>query len=462
MYRAAVHSVLVTPIGLGVPGNGLSQRCGVWADALAGISKLTRVVVPVVGPVDDDPTVLAAVRSIERSPLVPRLAQGVTRELGLTMGNHVHRHIGAVDVVVGVRSYMGDMCLGLQAATGARLVIDLDDDDVAFFTAAGHVDEAERFGHLIARVSQCADSMVSADGFGETHKVPNGVVVPANVDRARTSESAPRILFLGNMGYQPNRDAADWIIDEIAPEILRRRSDAVISIAGPGSDDLRAFGRGYVDDLETLMMETDVLIVPLREGSGTRIKILDAWAHGVPIVTTGVGIQGLDAVDGTHLLVADDAAAITGAVVRLLDEPELADEIATAGRQLVADRYSRDQAIEVAQSIVERVMSESGASDPQHQIVARAIDSIHTFETDEGLIVLDTTTGSVHELDPTASVIFSLIDGQLTDREIANEIRAIYDLDETPLDAVTSAVCDLVLTGLVLRVRRDNQGLRTK
>ena len=451
-----MHSVLVTPIGSGVPGNGLSQRCGLWVEALSALGKVTRVVVPVAGPADDGPDVIVFSRTGARSPLVPLLAQGVTRELGLTAGNHVHRHVGPVDAIVCFRSYMGEMCLGMQTATGARLVIDLDDDDVAFFAAAGQADEAERFRKLIAQISAKADDLVSVNGFGATTGVPNGVVVPERRDRLHQTGRRPSVLFLGNMGYQPNRDAAEWILDEIESEIIARCPDATVTIAGPGSEELSKFGRGFVDDLDSLMADADVLIAPLREGSGTRIKILDAWAHGVPVVSTRVGAQGLDAVDGIHLLLADDACLIADAVQRIVAEPELASELSTAGRQLVHDRYARATALDSARNVVRGVIGDESPAD----VVAQVIDTVHLVETDEGLIVLDTATGSVHALDPTASVIFSLIDGQSTDDEIAREIRAMYELEELPIDSVVSAVADLVEVGLASRVRLHRESLR--
>lgn len=431
-----------------------------WADALSTLGPVTRVEVPIVGPVDETPDVIVLAATAARSPLVPRLAQGITRELGFSAGNQVHRLVGPVDVIVGVRSYMGEMCLGMQTATGACLVVDLDDDDVAFFTAAGQPDEAERFRNLIAQIASRADVLVSADGFGDTEVVPNGVEVPEAAHRAVHNGRAPRVLFLGNMGYRPNHDAAKWIIDEIAPAILERFPASSITIAGPGSETLPRFGRGFVDDLEALMAATDVVIAPLREGSGTRIKILDAWVRGVPVVSTHVGVRGLGAIDGIHVLIADDASSIADAVVRLIETPSLVRDLGSAGRRLVIDKYSRDAALDSARAVVLQCAGGFPTDTNPPTVVARIIDTIHLTETEGGLIVLDTATGSVHALDPTASVIFSLIDGRSTDDEIAAELRAIYAIEETPIDAVVSVVSDLVQIGLASRVRLHREGLR--
>jgi polysaccharide biosynthesis protein PslH len=81
------------------------------------------------------------------------------------------------------------------------------------------------------------------------------------------------------------------------------------------------------------------MVVPVHSGSGMRVKILEAFGRGIPLVSTTVGVEGIDAVHGKHLLVADDPAEFAGAVVRLLSEPELASSLSRSGRELVEARY---------------------------------------------------------------------------------------------------------------------------
>jgi glycosyltransferase involved in cell wall biosynthesis len=95
-----------------------------------------------------------------------------------------------------------------------------------------------------------------------------------------------------------------------------------------------------VDDLRPHLSAAAVVVVPLRLGSGTRLKILEAWAMGRPVVSTALGAEGLDGVAGRHLLIADDPAEFASAVLRVLGEPALASELGRAGRALAAERYS--------------------------------------------------------------------------------------------------------------------------
>jgi glycosyltransferase involved in cell wall biosynthesis len=97
---------------------------------------------------------------------------------------------------------------------------------------------------------------------------------------------------------------------------------------------------GPVDDLRPHLAAASAVVVPLRLGSGTRLKILEAWAMARPVVSTTLGAEGLDAVPGRHLLVADDPADFARSVLRILGEPGLGDELGREGRALVSERYS--------------------------------------------------------------------------------------------------------------------------
>jgi len=97
---------------------------------------------------------------------------------------------------------------------------------------------------------------------------------------------------------------------------------------------------GYVEDILPFWQKTSVLVVPLKMGGGTRIKILEAMALGRPVVSTSKGCEGLDVVHGTHILIADDPEKFANNVTRLLQDPSLYDGLTLAARKLVEERYS--------------------------------------------------------------------------------------------------------------------------
>ena len=180
----------------------------------------------------------------------------------------------------------------------------------------------------------------------------NAAIVPIGVeirDRATVQPSGSRrLLSIATMHYPPNADALRWFLDGAWPLIAGDDSDARLDIAGPrppadlvaiGQSDDRITVYGYVEDVEPLYQQAAIFIVPLLSGSGVRVKILDAMARGVPVVSTSIGADGLDVQDGVHLLIADSPAAFAAAVRDLLDHPERAHALAVAGRQRMLERY---------------------------------------------------------------------------------------------------------------------------
>ena len=95
-----------------------------------------------------------------------------------------------------------------------------------------------------------------------------------------------------------------------------------------------------MDDAISAIAQAKLCVVPLRSGSGTRFKILEAWAAGRAVVSTTIGAEGLDATPGEHLLIADDPGGFAAAVVRLIEDPALRRKLGDAGRALYRDRYT--------------------------------------------------------------------------------------------------------------------------
>lgn len=204
---------------------------------------------------------------------------------------------------------------------------------------------------------------------------PVGVdVVPNGVDLTRFVASPlppdPRLVFTGALYTTPNTDAAAWFVGDILPRIRAARPDAVVDIVGlaptPGIRDLgRLPGvevHADVDDIRPFLERARVAVIPVRIGSGTRLKAMEAWASGRPVVGTSLGLEGLGAVDGKHALVADDAAGFAAAVVRVLADSDLARDLTAHGRVLAADHHGWSEA---GQRFVAAITKASpGAADP--------------------------------------------------------------------------------------------------
>jgi glycosyltransferase involved in cell wall biosynthesis len=168
-------------------------------------------------------------------------------------------------------------------------------------------------------------------------------VLPGGVDmedrRPRLSGNPGTVGFLGSLDYRPNQEAAIWIVEQLRPRI-----NAEIRIGGSNAPPwLRArLGETDVADAGAFIDSMSVMIAPLLSGGGMRIKILEAMAHGKPVVATTIGAAGIDVTDGENILLADDADAFAAAVSALLNDPSRARAIGDAGRRLVERRYATD------------------------------------------------------------------------------------------------------------------------
>lgn len=177
--------------------------------------------------------------------------------------------------------------------------------------------------------------------------VPNGVDLE-RVPRTPLDGTDPAALvFVGAMRYRPNAEAARWFVEAILPEVRRALPEATLALVGADPpEEVRALASvpgvtvtGTVPDIGPWLRGTGTVVVPLLAGGGTRLKILEAFAAGRPVVSTTVGAAGLEVRDGEHLLVADTPEAFARALARLAAEPALRQRLADAAFALVAARY---------------------------------------------------------------------------------------------------------------------------
>jgi polysaccharide biosynthesis protein PslH len=179
--------------------------------------------------------------------------------------------------------------------------------------------------------------------------VENGVDVEYFASVRRGGEAArSRVLFVGAMDYYANSEAAVRFATEEWPVLRERFEDLTFTIVGRkptaevsqlASKEMRIEVTGTVPDVRPYYQEACAVVVPLRAGSGTRLKILEAMAAGVPVISTSIGAEGLDAIDGADILIANTPQETVDAITRLRTQPELRQTIIERGLSLVTRQY---------------------------------------------------------------------------------------------------------------------------
>ena len=179
--------------------------------------------------------------------------------------------------------------------------------------------------------------------------VPNGVDLEVNRPSTSSGRGGGRLVFVGQMEWFPNRDGVEWFLAEVFPRILATRPDAGFVLVGkpsglrvPANVAARVALAGFVPDLRPLVHDAAVYVVPLRIGSGTRLKVLEAMALGKPIVTTHVGSEGILLRHDESALYADDADDFAAATLDLLAHPERASRLGKAARACAEAHYGWD------------------------------------------------------------------------------------------------------------------------
>ncbi|TXH35392.1 MAG: glycosyltransferase [Burkholderiaceae bacterium] len=206
-----------------------------------------------------------------------------------------------------------------QALARADVVVAVTEDDAAKLKAIGH------------RPTCVVHNGVDTRGFAQVQPDPAGM----------------RVLFVGNYEYAPNIDAVQWALDEVWPLIWQAQPQARFIVCGhamPGAwaqrwADPRIEWRGYVSSLTEVQAQSAVFMAPLRSGGGSKLKVLEALAAGLPVVSTREGLSGLSVRDGVQARVADSAQAMAQAVVDLLSQPDQAHALGQSARQHVTQFF---------------------------------------------------------------------------------------------------------------------------
>lgn len=220
------------------------------------------------------------------------------------------------------------------------------------------------FDHVVTVTEQdraVLHNLIHSEKRKARHQFPitthqNITTIPICVDTQSIAPVRPilgamNILHLGTMFWLPNVEGVLWFAKDVWPKIAAQVPNATFTIAGKNPPaEIQALSNmqnvnspidvtGYVPDPQTYLERTAVFIVPLLSGGGMRVKIIDAWRWGLPIVSTSIGAEGISTQPGENILIADDPDAFAQAVVKVLQEPLLAERLRVNGRKWVEEHY---------------------------------------------------------------------------------------------------------------------------
>ena len=197
------------------------------------------------------------------------------------------------------------------------------------------------------------DKAALQEAAGQPVDAASTTVIPIAIDTDKVAvverEAEPRhVLHIGTMYWPPNIDGVNWFIREVYPLIRRERPDVQFDVVGSRPpDDLVALNEaglgisvtGYVADPTPYFQRAALMVVPLRAGGGMRVKILNALAQGIPIVSTTLGHEGIAVTPGQDILVGDTAESFAAKVLQVLNDPDLGSRLATSGRRMAEQTY---------------------------------------------------------------------------------------------------------------------------
>jgi glycosyltransferase involved in cell wall biosynthesis len=385
-------------------GNGLAMRAGVFLEAYARRFDITLAVLPIAmagSGFSDSGFLRRHARRVEILPLAPLLHPhfrliarlGDSAERRAALARYALPQLCPYDAVAAgemLRSRLDET--GFDAMHVERLylapladaiprpghaILDLDEDDGSTHRSIGRlhalngeaaeaaaaIQQAEKLDRLkhdflprfdLVMTAAPGEAAALAEEFPRCRfaVVANAFCSSFGLPASPGPAKGIDYLMVGNLAYYPNADGARFLCREVLPYIRRAGGRARIVLAGhePGAE-IRALAtlpevsvQASPTDLAPLYADAAVAVVPIRAGGGSRIKILEAFAHGVPVVSTSAGAAGLEAIDGRHLLIADGPEDFAAAALRLRRDPVLATAVAAEGLALFESRYRFEKA----------------------------------------------------------------------------------------------------------------------
>lgn len=218
------------------------------------------------------------------------------------------------------------------------------------------VETCRQFNHVVWVTQEDYDAVEAHNSSttGHLHKqLPNAGIIPICGDVAEQppiprGTSARRLTFVGGLHYPPNAQGICWFAREIFPQILSEVPDVILTVIGrQPPTELHQLGIppanldvvGFAETLEPYLAETAVFLVPLLAGGGMRVKIIDGWKWGMPIVSTTIGAEGITTEPGQNILIADTPTDFAKATLHLLQAPAEAKALGENGRQWLEEHY---------------------------------------------------------------------------------------------------------------------------
>ena len=197
------------------------------------------------------------------------------------------------------------------------------------------------------------DAAMDISGNGNNNITPISVIpIAVDTDHIRPvdrEENSLNILTMGTLYYPPNADGIRWFVQEVFPLVRQKMPKTTLTIIGknPPKDFVRLAENaqsgvtvtGFVEDLDPYFAKSALMVIPVRAGGGMRVRILESFARGMPIVTTTIGLEGIQAESGKDVLVADSPMDFARSVINLLQDKTLQDKLSINGRRLVENKH---------------------------------------------------------------------------------------------------------------------------
>ncbi len=225
-----------------------------------------------------------------------------------------------------------------------------------------------RFQRVIAVSERDAQAFLHSYGVRSAEAIPTGVDLDFfawNAPPPMDAAHPPTVVFLGSMDWLPNVEGVQFFITEVWPAVLAACPQARFVVVGkkpPITLQMAARGArnveftGFVDDVRPHVRRAHAFVIPLLVGGGTRIKAFEAMAMGCPVLSTKLGMEGLEAVPDVHFVERDGAAPMAAALVSLLEDAALRQRLSSQARRLVEDRFGHRRVALVFEDICRRLL----------------------------------------------------------------------------------------------------------